>query len=167
MNFKVRTFLAGALVFFLAAEGAQATNHGVRVIDGDSLVVSGQGFRLYGIDAPEQGQDCTVNGKAFDCGMVSGTALMDLTAGSKVQCKEVGSNEVGSDHGDLAQEERLARCFSDGYDLSEGMVYIGWALALPESGASYNALENNARDRQHGLWKGDFLEPWIWRERNQ
>jgi endonuclease YncB( thermonuclease family) len=143
--------------------GAQAAEGGVTVLDGDSLLVGGQNFRLYGIDAPEKGQSCVINGNEFDCGMVAGTALMDLTAGSQVRCEEISVQAVAQGHDDRLETEHLALCFADGYDLSEGMVYTGWALALPELKPNYLSFERHAREKRHGLWKGSFAEPRSWR----
>ena len=70
---------------------------------------------------------------------------------------------------DSAAARPLARCSAGGYDLSEGMVYTGWALMPPaaEAGAPIKAFENiqiNAAEKQRGLWKGSFVKPWEWRE---
>ncbi len=35
-----------------------------RVIDGDTLEVAGERIRLYGIDAPEKDQTCSIDGRA-------------------------------------------------------------------------------------------------------
>ena len=75
------------------------------------------------IDAPEQGQLCRVaNGRAFDCGLVSKTALMDLTVAVSISCRLTGGTRD-----DLPE----AQCFAAGYDLSKGMVHTGWALLWP------------------------------------
>ncbi len=127
------------------------------IIDGDTLAVQGRVIRLYGIDAPELGQACRIGARAYDCGRIARTALLDLTAGVTVSCKLApASPEDGADG-------RIGRCSADGYDLSEGMAYTGWALALRPVSERYVAFEERARAARRGLWKGQFVAPWDWR----
>ncbi len=152
--------LSGSVLILLAlccsGEPAQAktVSGTARVISGEILEVAGRRLRLAGIDAPEPGQICTWNDRTFDCGKVSATALMDLTAGVPVTC-EVLDDGVPPP----------ARCHTpDGYDLSEGMVYTGWALAFPRQNNPLLEQEEIARKRRHGMWRGRFVPPWEWRD---
>ncbi|MEM7225425.1 MAG: thermonuclease family protein [Pseudomonadota bacterium] len=124
------------------------------VLAGDLLELSGQRLRLVGIDAPKPGQQCLIKTRLYDCGKVSATALMDLTAGVEISCDLEGPAD--------ADGARPARCLADDYDLSEGMVYTGWALADPEVGRRYVPFQTLAEAKQHGLWKGRFITPWDW-----
>ncbi len=133
-----------------------------RIIDGDTLAVQGRVIRLYGIDAPELGQSCRIGERAYDCGRIARTALLDLTAGVTVICKLVPASSGASPEDDGA-EVRIGHCSADGYDLSEGMAYTGWALALRRVSERYVALEERARAARRGLWKGRFVAPWDWR----
>lgn len=123
------------------------------VISGDTLEINGDRIRLDGIMAPVDGQSCTMYGRTYDCRRISATALMDLTAGSAVRCPayrvEPNVGKVGT-------------CYAGGYDLSEGMVYTGWALAYPRAGNAYLRFEKRARRSHHGLWRGTFVMPWEW-----
>ncbi len=91
-----------------------------RVIDGDTIEVAGRVIRLYGIDAPELGQVCRIGERAYDCGKIARTALLDLTAGVTVSCKLASPNPEGSPEDGL--DGRIGRCGADGYDLSEGVI---------------------------------------------
>ncbi len=150
-----------AAVWLLAMTGhpAQAEMTGrPKIIDGDTIELQGQAIRLYGIDAPELGQACTIKERTYDCGMVARTALLDLTAGVAVTCKM-----VSAEPGQAAGDGRTGRCFAQGYDLSEGMAYTGWALALREVSERYLVFEERAQAAGRGLWKGRFVTPWDWR----
>lgn len=126
------------------------------IILGDRLSVDGLVVHLKGIDAPENGQQCHVaTGRAFDCGLVSKTALMDLTVAISVTC-----NLTGAKRGEVPE----AQCFGGGYDLSKGMVHTGWALAWPTSGTIYSEVERAAQKAGRGLWGGKFTKPWRWRK---
>ena len=130
-----------------------------KVVDGDTVEVQGTVIRLYGIDAPEFGQTCRIGEHAYDCGRIARTALLDLTAGVTVSCKLAPASPEDSD-----ADGRIGRCSADGYDLSEGMAYTGWALASRTVSERYVAFEERARAAGRGLWKGQFVAPWDWRE---
>jgi len=46
-----------------------------RVIDGDTLDISGARIRLHGIDAPESRQYCQKNSQSYRCGQQATVAL--------------------------------------------------------------------------------------------
>ncbi len=148
-----------AAVWLLAMTGrpalAEITGR-PKIIDGDTIELQGQAIRLYGIDAPELGQACTIGEQTYDCGMVARTALLDLTAGVAVTCRMLAAEPS-------AGEAKPGRCFAQGYDLSEGMAYTGWALALREVSERYLVFEARAQAAGRGLWKGRFVTPWDWR----
>ena len=126
-------------------------------VDGERIIVGGRLFCLQGIDAPEQGQICrNAQGKDYDCGLIAKTALMDLTAGIAVRCVPSGPPGHGC---------QTAYCVADGYDLSEGMTYTGWAMADPATGGRYRRWQAEAKKKRRGLWKGTFDRPWDWRTR--
>ncbi len=129
-----------------------------RIIDGDTVEVQGTVIRLYGIDAPELGQACRIGAHAYDCGEISRTALLDLTAGISVTCALAPTSPE-----DGTQDGRIGHCTADDYDLSEGMAYTGWALALRRVSERYVTFEEGARAAGRGLWRGQFVAPWDWR----
>ena len=96
-----------------------------RIIDGDTLAVQGRVIRLYGIDAPELGQSCRIGERAYDCGRIARTALLDLTAGVTVRCQLAPASledPSPEDGGAGGADGRIGRCSADGYDLSEGVI---------------------------------------------
>lgn len=161
---KSAVFGAAAVAALAAAPASAGSGDKLsgfpEIIDGDTIALEGRTLRLYGIDAPELGQTCSIKGRPYDCGIVSRTALMDLTAGTPVVCRLV---ENPDDARDMAPDTATARCTAGGYDLSEGMTYTGWALAQRALTARYLSFERDAKDKVRGLWKGAFVTPWDWR----
>lgn len=140
--------LLALLVGFAAVPGATAAELAgpARVVDAVTVEVSGQAVRLYGIVAPSAGVRCAVRKETVDCGRIAATALMDLAAAATVRCRIV----------DPDTNPPVARCTADGYDLSEGMVYTGWARPTAEAPARLHRVEETARSRDHGLWLNGF-----------
>ncbi len=144
--------LLGLLLPSAAAAGEGAALRGFpTVIDGNTLELAGHRLTLYGIDAPELGQECSLRGKSYDCGDISRAALLDLTAGTEIECRV------------SAARPEAAECFADDYDLAAGMVYTGWALADRGVTQRYAKTEARAEAAKRGLWRGRFVAPWDWR----
>jgi len=122
-----------------------AINGEPEILDGQTLIVDGHRLRLEGIAAPALGMRCQLRGNEHDCGRISTTALLDLTAGASITC--ILRETVAMDG------SRLARCRAGGYDLSEGMVYTGWAEADAAQMSRYATLETAARKARRGMWR--------------
>ena len=171
---RIRAISAVLTLFFAAAPalGEELLEGTPEIIDGDTLVLDGMRLQLVGIDAPELGQACVLRSKGYDCGDIARSALLDLTAGSRVTCRRVAPNDTapvnGEPIGAAADGSRKdggpALCTVDGYDLSEGMVYTGWALAAPSERRRYGSFQSGARAAKRGLWRGAFVTPWDWRD---
>jgi len=143
-----------------ASEAAAANLSGTpEVVDGDTLIVAGETIRLFGVDAPEPGQICAIGQRTYDCGEIARTAMLDLTAGTPVTCELMADAR-----NDEPREGKLGRCTAAGYDLSEGMVYTGWALAQRDVTRRYVPFETGAQKAKRGLWRGKFISPWAWRD---
>lgn len=161
-NHLIRTL--GVLALFCAAfaaaacaveqPAAPARYRGTpQVLSGDLIELGGQRLRLAGIDAPEPDQRCLLRERLYDCGALARAALLDLTAGVEVICRPLAPGP---------KETVTAHCWAQGYDLSEGMVYTGWALIAPHTDDTYAAQQARARSAGHGLWRGRFVTPWDW-----
>lgn len=104
------------------AKGENRLTGAPKIITGDTLEIAGRLVHLVGVDAPEMAQRCRLaDGRAFDCGLVAKTALMDLTVGGPVSCTLQTEQAIPP----------IALCKAGGYDLSKGMAHTGWALAWP------------------------------------
>lgn len=127
----------------------------VRVLDGDTLRLGDRTLRLYGLDAPERGQQCvTPAGQTYDCGGAAAAALAQLVAERPVTCRLHGRDRFG---------RALGICQAEGMELNASLVSAGWALADASRQPSLVPLEAAARARQSGLWAGGFTPPAHWR----
>lgn len=119
-----------------------------RVVDGDTLKLDGQRIRLQGMDAPELGQSCQRDGKAWPCGTTARFALAEMVQRGEVFCTASGQDAYG---------RALARCTVDGVDVAEELVRQGLAVAYGRHG--YEAAEAQARAARRGMWAGTFEKP--------
>lgn len=126
------------------------------VIDGDTIDIHGQRFRLFGIDAPESKQLCSdVAGKPYRCGQVATNALSDL----------IGRQTVTCDGKDIDRYKRIvAVCSVGGQDVGAYLVAKGLAVAYVHYSSAYAPAETAARAGGLGLWAGTFDMPWDWRK---
>ena len=126
----------------------------VSVVDGDTLDLHGQRIRLWGIDAPESWQLCSVDGKPWRCGQAAALALSDRIGRGTVRCEER----------DVDRWKRIvARCRIGSDDLGAWLVGQGLALAFVRYSEDYVAEEAEARAARRGIWRGAFSPPWEWR----
>ena len=154
---RLHFFQAGMVALFVtAASGVVAATDVVgaaAVSDGRTLTIAGQSFRLHGIAVPVAGTVCRRQERPFDCAKVAASQLADLTAGATVRCVPIDDTAAG---------RRLARCSVDGYDLSGGMVYTGWARADRGRTDRFNGTEIEARRAGRGLWAAGIRRPPDW-----
>jgi endonuclease YncB( thermonuclease family) len=124
---------------------------GVKVVDGDTLVLDGRRIRLVGIDAPELRQICQRDHRPWPCGKAARDHLAGLIGGAKATCEAGGSDRY---------DRLLAVCSSGGRDLNAAMVDAGYAVAFGD----YEAEESGAREKRLGIWAGTFDAPRTWRQ---
>lgn len=139
----------------LLASGPRPASAELRILDGDTLAIDGQRIRLFGIDAPEDGQRCTgANGRPYDCADAATRELRRLAAAGRIRCDARGQDRY---------HRQIAICYMNGTDVGQQMVRRGWALAYRRYSTRYVADELHAEKNKLGMWAGSFTAPWDWR----
>ena len=108
---------------------APLTSASARIIDGDTIDLAGETFRLEGIDAPEMKQRCLdASGTEFPCGRRAREALVAMIKGP-VSCTVTGHDKDG---------RSLGYCVSGATDLNGQMVVSGYAMAFVKYNYRYS-----------------------------
>ena len=128
------------------------------IIDGDTIHIGNNKVRLYGIDAPEIKQTCTINKIIWECGADSSQALESIIAEKEVRCEIV----------DIDRYKRfVAKCFLKNIYLNQYMVENGWALAYRYYSDDFIKNEEIAKKNKAGIWQGKFLDPYLFRKQQK
>jgi endonuclease YncB( thermonuclease family) len=150
------------LALFLAVPAlAQTDNDTIRtsarprfqVVDGDTVKFGPQLVRLFGIDAPEKGQN--LRRWPWHPGPLAKKALEDFIAGRPVTCKQVDY--------DARNSRPVGQCFAGEDDLQAMMVSAGWAWSFGRYSERYAPEEKEAATRKAGVHARRCLPPWEWR----
>lgn len=129
----------------------------VRIIDGDTIEISGERIRLVGIDAPETAQTCGRGGRAqWPCGKTAARVLKKLVSGRPVRCANRGTDKYG---------RILGACQVGDLDINAEMVRRGQAWAFVKYSSIYAELEVEARARRIGIWQGEAEPAWEFRKK--
>jgi endonuclease YncB( thermonuclease family) len=147
-----------ALTALLLPLGARAADEIVTgaasAIDAETLSIGGRTLKIDGIEGPALTAHCSeLTGGAtrdYACGLAAKAFLMSLMAGRTVSCVPGGGR---------VRSAALARCFADGRDVGEALVFAGWAVANTKTGHRYIAAQESARGARRGLWSGRFDPP--------
>ena len=127
------------------------------VVDGDTLQIGGRLVTLFGADAPEVGQICTVGGTGWRCGEKARDRLTALADGRYLRC--VGEIQAG--------DAVSSVCFTvDGLDLGLTLVTEGMAVVPKAVTTRYLAAQSEARIGRRGVWVGPFEAPWDHRRKS-
>jgi len=125
------------------------------VVDGDTLDLGGQKYRLFGIDAPEHAQSChTPAGGNWACGLAATAEMVRLTANKDVQCDDRGKDGF---------HRILAVCLANGANLNAAMIDGGFAWAFVKFSDMFVAPEAVARTKRIGVWQAPSEAPWDFR----
>jgi len=121
------------------------------VVDGSTLDIKSNRFRVWGIDTPERGQRCYRNGHRWKPMDDSAAALRRCVEGKAVTCRVQKVERV------WFRRLHTAECWTeDGQDVGECMVRGGWATDFTcYTDGYYRDLETEARNKALGLWQCD------------
>jgi endonuclease YncB( thermonuclease family) len=154
----MRTRRVICLLLLLTCGSAYAANlvGQASIIDGDTLEIHGARIRLWGVDAPESSQLCRgEDSLQYRCGAQAANDLDAFIAKRPVNCTPVTLDRYG---------RTVATCSVDGADLGEWLVRNGLALDWPQySNGRYDAAQRDAEHVGRGIWKGSYVEPWLYR----
>ena len=147
--------LLAILLFFFSGATAADIIGSAYVIDGDTIRIRDVHIRLNGIDTPEIEQICRTNGLIWHCGVEAAKVMRHLTKGKTVTC--IGNTK--DRYGRL-----IANCFVGNLNLNATIVEAGMALAYRHYSVEYVEQEDLAKEKNQGLWSGEFIAPWNWRK---
>jgi micrococcal nuclease len=150
---KISLFIL-ALLFTFQNGHEELTGKVVRIADGDTFTMLIKGnkqikVRLYGIDAPEKGQDFSAASKKFLSDMI-------FTKTVKVIKKDV--DRYGRTIG-LVNIENL--------NINEALLKAGlaWHYKQHNNNVAWSTLESEARNKKKGLWSlNNATPPWNYRK---
>ena len=163
---------AALCALLLAAAPAIAGDMGkpitgtARVLDGDTIEITGQRIRLAAIDAPENDQTCgrpsrvSFLGEIYECGQDAAALLAELMRGQTVICIPQDQDRYN---------RTIAVCGTPmTVDLGGAMVRRGWAVPyLKYGGSIYLEQERQAKAEKLGMHSGRFTMPEQWRRDNK
>ena len=97
-------------------------------------------------------------GENYSCGEKATQELIQLinsTETKSVECKYNGSDKYG---------RFIGNCWVDDILINSWLVENGWALAYRKYSKEFIEEEEYAKNNKLGIWKGEFIEPWKWRQ---
>lgn len=135
-----------------------AASSQLHVHDGDTFMIAGQWWRLWGVDAVELDQTCIGRTSEQPCGYRARDALIEVIGDKPIRCEQRG----------ISHKRLVGRCWAGSVDLSSEMARRGWALDWPRySHGLYSVDERSAREAKRGVWATQFTPPWEFRKRQR
>lgn len=153
------------------------------VIDGDSFVFeSGNIIRLFGVDAPELSQTCTliteikdketeeitIKEDIINCGLDAKLKLSNLVKNIEVKCYIKGKDAYDRFVGECGFQRYNRRSKrTDKININKEMILSGNAVAFTQISTKYVEDENRAKAENRGIWTTTFDMPSVYRKKNE
>jgi endonuclease YncB( thermonuclease family) len=136
---------------------AESMTDSGRVVDGDTLELSGASGSGSGASTSDRRlAGLPAGGQPWRCGDDATAALRRLVDGRKPTCNARSRDHYG---------RIVAVCRVDSRDIGAELVREGWALDYRHYSGGANAAEQQAAAAERaGLWAGEFVPPWDWRQ---
>jgi endonuclease YncB( thermonuclease family) len=113
---------------------------GRRVIDGDTIAIGTDRFRVFGIAAPDAPREAKEQATAYANKLIAAGVICTPT-------------------GDITYQRLVANCWTASGDFAREMVAAGYAFDWPKySHGKFNELQIEAQQQQRGLW-GQGYQP--------
>jgi endonuclease YncB( thermonuclease family) len=135
------------IVIFLVGSPAAAQV----ITDGDTIILNGTTYRLWGIDAPETHQTCA---DGWVAGAAATKKLAELMLNKTVKCEGRGADRYG---------RTIGLCRTDGEDIQAWMVRLGMAWAFVRYSRDYVDQEAKAKRDNLGIHAHGCTPAWEWR----
>ncbi|MCP8939616.1 thermonuclease family protein [Alsobacter sp. SYSU M60028] len=153
---RATLFAALFAVFAAPAASLAADYTGVaKAVDADVIEIGGKRIMLFGMESVERKQNCTIDGKPWECWPAAVRQLETLVSQGETTCRPMRPPD--------RYGRELALCEINGKSLNEAMVASGFAVARTDETNDFVAAEQRAREQKLGLWQGKFLKPWDFR----
>ena len=144
--------LLSLLIVVLATPVAATEITGpAKAVDTTVMAINGQRIMLFGIDSVMRKQNCTRDGRIWQCWAAAMRELQTLVDQGPASCASIGEPDPLG--------RLLARCTINGQSLNGRLVQAGWAVARRSDTADYVAAEDEAKKEKRGLWQGEFAMP--------
>lgn len=127
------------------------------ILDGDTVSIN---IRMYGIDSPESDQLCErSDGSCWKCGERAQEVLSGLIKGRKASFLFTG---------DVTWGRPVATIKVRALDINKELIRQGYAVVFSRfltAGvkSDYFAAQDEAKSAKRGVWQGNFVMPWDWR----
>lgn len=155
MTLTLRFLFVLAMLAASPAVAVESLTGRARVVDGDTLEVSGVKVRLFGVDAPELDQRCQQGARVWACGQAAREVLAGIVGGRRIVCAVQDIDRYGRD---------VAVCQAGNQDIGAVMVRQGMAIAYRRYSGRYVNAEGAARAEGLGLWSSTYVQPEVYRQ---
>ena len=147
----IRALLSLVMAMLATQVEAKQITGPAKVVDSTVIEIDGQRIMIFGIDTVMGKQNCTIDGKTWQCWAAAVREIETLVDQGPATCEAIGEPDV---YGRVP-----ARCEINGQSLNEQLVRRGYAVARPNETAEYVAAEAEAKEKKLGLWQGQFQRP--------